>query len=422
MDWFEKSGRDRNYAQAIAAAMPLSGATSDALPQVIAAAPKASPRRLHLWEINAEFHCTLLGTCLSLSEQKGVLKKAGVSWGDLGSYGVHGLVIGCCAGKNVVSMRLDKLLERKYYREVREYSSCSVEEFAAGWVEHLALGDICGLYWTAFSRGDVPLDMLKQMFGDVHMLSHLNGGDNREYLQEAVRLREAGQKLARRLEQEKVTRRRSKNQIEELRKDLALSRQAAARAQRQLKNTGDAESLRETVAALQVRLDQDREVMSEQQRTIGALEKCNHDLDRDLKDTRHKNMQLQQAVERSCAAYEGLPPHCDESCPAFDLCARRILVVGGITKIAARYRKVIEGAGGEFDYHDGYMSGGNVALENQIGRSDIVLCPVDVNSHNACLSVKKICKRLNKTYRMLPGSSLSAISQALIDEHAVMQQ
>jgi hypothetical protein len=104
-----------------------------------------------------------------------------------------------------------------------------------------------------------------------------------------------------------------------------------------------------------------------------------------------------------------------ETCPNRDLCARRVLLVGGITKLCAFYRDLVEKMGGEFGYHDGRASGGERALENLIGWADVVLCPVDVNSHRACLSVKKTCKKWEKPYYMLPSSSVSSISRALAD-------
>ncbi len=47
------------------------------------------------------------------------------------------------------------------------------------------------------------------------------------------------------------------------------------------------------------------------------------------------------------------------------------------------------------------------------GRSDPVLCPVDINSHNACLSVKRLCKKLQVPYRMIHSSSQRGIAQSL---------
>ena len=98
-------------------------------------------------------------------------------------------------------------------------------------------------------------------------------------------------------------------------------------------------------------------------------------------------------------------------CPLFDLAGKRILIVGGITKIKAFYRRTIEEKGAVFEYHDGW---GKHGLEGQIRRSDMVLCPVNCNSHNACLNVKKMCKKHCKRVQMLHNSSLHSISQALL--------
>ncbi len=98
-------------------------------------------------------------------------------------------------------------------------------------------------------------------------------------------------------------------------------------------------------------------------------------------------------------------------CPLFDLSGKRILIVGGISKIKAFYRRLIEEKSAVFEYHDGW---GKHGLEGLIRRSDMVLCPVNCNSHNACLSVKKLCKKYCKRVQMLPNSSLSSISQALL--------
>ena len=99
-----------------------------------------------------------------------------------------------------------------------------------------------------------------------------------------------------------------------------------------------------------------------------------------------------------------------EDCSLFDLSGKRILIVGGITKIKTFYRRAIEKKGAVFEHHDGW---GKHGLEGLVRRSDMILCPVNCNSHNACLIVKKLCKKYCKRVQMLPNSSLSSISQAL---------
>ncbi len=71
-------------------------------------------------------------------------------------------------------------------------------------------------------------------------------------------------------------------------------------------------------------------------------------------------------------------------------------------------------AGGEFHYHDGYMKNANAGLEAKVKRCDLVLCPVNCNSHTACRKVKQLCSRYNKPLKILSSTSLSAVTQALI--------
>ena len=110
---------------------------------------------------------------------------------------------------------------------------------------------------------------------------------------------------------------------------------------------------------------------------------------------------------------------CVRSCLDCDLCRKRVLMVGGITKMEDRYREVVESRGGVFEYHDGYMRNGARNLEGVIRRADMVLCPVNCNSHTACGVVKSLGKKYGKPVFMLAGSSVSALAQAV--EHAQMR-
>lgn len=93
--------------------------------------------------------------------------------------------------------------------------------------------------------------------------------------------------------------------------------------------------------------------------------------------------------------------------------SKSVLIVGGITKFKTIYKDIVEGSGWKFEYLDGYMKGGDRVLDNKIKKCDVILCPIDCNSHNACLSVKKLCKKHGKPYQMLASSSVSGITQAI---------
>ena len=76
------------------------------------------------------------------------------------------------------------------------------------------------------------------------------------------------------------------------------------------------------------------------------------------------------------------------------------------------------GGGGVLDYHNGSLQGGTRQLERSLRRADIILCPVNCNSHGACIKVKNLAKKHNKTFYMLPNGSLSTISRLLGSESA----
>lgn len=106
---------------------------------------------------------------------------------------------------------------------------------------------------------------------------------------------------------------------------------------------------------------------------------------------------------------------CSPDCPSFDLCRKRVLIVGGLGRMEESYRRFVEGRGGIFEYHDGRLRGGVKALENSFKRADVVLCPVNCNSHGACLLVKRLGKKHRKQVRMLPGFGLATVSRAMTE-------
>jgi len=105
-------------------------------------------------------------------------------------------------------------------------------------------------------------------------------------------------------------------------------------------------------------------------------------------------------------------------CPSFDLCRKRVLIVGGIERMESQYRRLVEKQGGGIlEYHAGHMRGGRKQLEHSLQRADVVLCPVNCNSHGACVLVKNLAKKYRKPLHMMPNFSLNAIT-GVISAHA----
>ncbi len=105
---------------------------------------------------------------------------------------------------------------------------------------------------------------------------------------------------------------------------------------------------------------------------------------------------------------------CSSPCPCAN-CPQRILVVGGIERMEPLYKEVIEAKGHIFEYHAGHLRKGGSKLDNCLQRADIVLCPVNCNSHSACLQVKSLCKKYKKNLQIMKNFSLSAIERTLND-------
>lgn len=126
---------------------------------------------------------------------------------------------------------------------------------------------------------------------------------------------------------------------------------------------------------------------------------------------RHAQLRRRETGVALCPFREA--QSCSSACPSFDLCNKRVLIVGGIARMESLYRKLVEGNGGILDYHEGHMKGGARQLENSLQRADLVLCPVNCNSHGACSLVKQLGKKHNKLVCMMSNFSLSAISRVI---------
>jgi len=93
----------------------------------------------------------------------------------------------------------------------------------------------------------------------------------------------------------------------------------------------------------------------------------------------------------------------------------RVAYIGGVESLEPSYKEVAESFGCLFCYHCGHCEGGKKVIENLVEKNDAIFCPIDINSHNACLLVKKACKLRNKPCYFLRSSGLSALKKGLVN-------
>jgi hypothetical protein len=374
------------------------------------------------WMIHDFLRCPVIGTCLSLEEQKRILKKTGHSIKNRTGHEIHGIFVQSLSNKNKLSKRIDTYLQKKFKYEISEFFDLDRSQFLDAWETHFRKGEIAGLLWVAATRIDLGEEDIALIFGEIHMQMHLNAEHNFKLRRRLFSQEEENRKLIQRLKNSTRIRKKLQKKNDKLERDhKELRRRNAFLENENLSLEKELSILHGNTGTLDVEAE-NQELRDE----MGSLREEIVDYEQRLEGLRNQNNKLLSKLENQREMNEGMKKEmeeiftqisamtrCDKTCPSFDLCRKRILIVGGINRMESLYRQLIEENGGIFEYHHGHVKGGKKALENQIKRADFVLCPVNINSHNACSVVKKMGKKHRKSVQMLAGSGLGVISQAL---------
>ncbi len=96
-----------------------------------------------------------------------------------------------------------------------------------------------------------------------------------------------------------------------------------------------------------------------------------------------------------------------------DLGGRSVLFVGGLKQQVPHMRRYVAACHGSLEHHDGGMEDNMSRLGKLFGRADFVLFPVDCVSHAAQNEVKRLCRRWDKPYLVMPSASISVFKQGL---------
>jgi len=161
-------------------------------------------RRTRLWEFDRNLHCSIIGTCLTTAELRRILDKLRVDGIDTSSdHDVHSLGVTLAGQKEQGAKFLQKALDRRHSASITRYSRTKdATTLLAQWQESLKQGDIPGAYWAALTHPAATDELVKRVFGDVHMLSHLVGAGNRADIRRLRELEQANAALAAKVEQQ----------------------------------------------------------------------------------------------------------------------------------------------------------------------------------------------------------------------------
>lgn len=369
-------------------------------------AARLMPRRRRLWQIEGGLQCSIIGTCLSHEDLIRIARKCGIRI-ETGAtpYDLHGHMVQEALKPGPIARAIQKLLDKRYAVIIQKVDACRSEaERAELWQGEYAAGRIPGAYWAFITHNEIGGALLKRIFGEVHMLSHVLG---RVTHRSAMRASE----LEARLDhlESRLTRLSRKNQTLAMQRDKALADLAIA-----LRPDRAVQPARAGAARIpgerhdvQLRLERkERALIAARERARSAEAEVKR-----LTEQLARLAVLSEARERAAAA----------PCPGAEACAeavrsdisRRVLYVGGRTGMIERLRRVAERAGADFIHHDGGEEQAVARIDGLIEACDAVFCPIDCVSHTACLRAKALCRKLRKPFVPLRSSGAASFERAL---------
>lgn len=382
-------------------------------------------QRKKLWEIPFNLHCSICGTCMSVEEQRKILKKLNVYEKGYRDYELHSLFVNSLNHLNRLSRMVNEFLDHKYRREIANYGHLQEQELAAIWWQKAAEGDVCGLYWVAVSKADLSEEILNLIIGEVHMMSHLNGDICRRERMKLKQLEEEKLKLKRRVHHYKGTEKEWKSELEAAKVCIGKIEKQLQELQSKNITCIESNSYQEAIDSLKTENEDLRLKLKENIARVQDYKKQYKQVDRERAQLEREVLQQKDTIMQLCREIKVMAG-CQVCCRAGTVADEeiqsikgRLLLVGGNCGLNKHYRNIIENMGWEFRYHDGCLSGGRQSLIERLKWSDLILCSLDVNSHGAVNTVKEYAGKLQKEYRLLDNSSLSGVARALTEHTEV---
>jgi len=373
------------------------------------ALPKAPQLRKKLWELPRNLHCSVVGTCLTTPELRKVLGKfAEADLHRLSELDLHEQGVTSAGHQDDAGRALHKALDRRHEAVVKRFARADdPQSLRRLWQEARQGGDLPGAYWAVLTHAATTDALVHEVFGDVHMLSHLVGSANRAALSRIAELEECQAEIENRRERQQARLEETfaqRDAIAARLDQLLIERSAQSGAQ-----CGEAETvaLRELVESLHQRLageiarreradqkrEESREALLRAQRDLAAVGERARALDAEAQA-------LEELLDAGADMGEAAPLPVPEGAA--------ILYVGGRPAQVEQIRVRLAASGAELLHHDGGLQERVGMLAGLISRADLVVFPVDCISHGAMHAVKRLCGQAGKPYLPLRSAGLAS--------------
>jgi hypothetical protein len=162
-------------------------------------------RRTKIWEFNTNLHCSIIGTCLSTSELRQILKKLGVASPESTDHELHGAAVSLAGRHDRAAKLLNKALDERHRLAINQFAKVNTEDAVRSlWRDAVRRGEIPGAYWATLTHPAAGHGMIRDAFGEVHMLSHLVGAANRADIRRLCELEADNAELQARLDRQQA--------------------------------------------------------------------------------------------------------------------------------------------------------------------------------------------------------------------------
>ena len=383
-----------------------------------------------IWELGA-IVCRILGLTFNEDELTRIFNKL-VTVDDCRSLTPdhkHSLLVHLCSSPNAASKYIDKILKKRFepykgrVKGIDQRVLCQLIEEGEG-VDGVPLQ---ALVWFAVRKDHEEIkDIDERVFGAVHMREHqalrfyeslsriLPFSKPEDVINELEDARSANKKLAAKCK-------KLDGKIRDLIKDMETIKREKSGADmaliqhrklnERLKRESDNLAIDSLLKKIETQKKEIEFLKGRIRRLTGGLMKegRSHETSNTPVDfpDRRKDNGLIAPEDR-----DGV----NEETISLSLEGIKVAFVGGKDSLIPHYRQIVRDSGGIFYSHCGKKSSnGKGKLERLVDKVDVVFCPVDINSHYACESIKNACKLRNKPYYFLPRSSLNTFKGALVE-------
>jgi hypothetical protein len=380
-------------------------------------------RRTKIWEFNTNLHCSIVGTCLSTGELRQILKKLGLAPPGSTDHELHGTAVTLAARHDSAAKLLNKALDTRHKLAIGQFAKADNAALVRDlWHDAVRRGEIPGAYWAALTHPATTPAIIREAFGDVHMLSHLVGAANRADIRRLCQLEADKADLEARLERQQLALHEAVVTRDARIRDLhqALAQRIAADPATTPSCTGeDSALLRQLVSDLERRLASEARRRTAADTRLEAAQaaiaqeraarlKAERDCDSLRADLDAIEASLIPSFAEPTDDARSAPP---AATPRLDGAA--LLYVGGRPNQVVHLRTVAERLGATFLHHDGGVENHPNLLPGLTNRADLVLFPVDCISHDAARTVKLLCRQAGKRFIPLRAASVASLLAAL---------